>query len=61
MAHLRQVWIQRIRKSKVIRMNDFTITPCRPDGIKVSVNFVVDTWEELYDLMTKLDEIKGDE
>ena len=41
------------------QMNNFEITPMRPDGISVKVEFVVDTWDDLYDLMTKLEEIEG--
>lgn len=35
---------------------DFKITPGGPDGINVEVEFYVDTWDELSDLMEYLQE-----
>lgn len=42
---------------------DFNITRCSPDGIKVEVEFYVDTWRELTPLMEYLQdaEIKREE
>lgn len=35
---------------------DYKITPGGPDGITVEAKFYVDTWDELADLMSYLEE-----
>lgn len=36
-------------------LHNFKITPARPDGMRIDATFVVDTWEDLHELMVKLD------
>ena len=36
---------------------DFELTRARPDGIKVEVEFWVETWDDLADLMKRVQEI----
>lgn len=39
---------------------DFKITPARPDGICVHVEFWVETWGELAALMRKLERVDAE-